>query len=200
VLTRGAATRGRADVAVAPVRHQLLVTAPTDAVDHGDPIVRVIDAAVYVRPNRGGLMVGGFESDPLPIDPRAADEPVHDTTDMPLDPGVLERLVGSVVDSVPAAAGPVAELRGGMFTMSPDGRFVVGPVGALPGLWVATGCNGSGFSSSPAIGEQLAQWLVKGRPDLDLSPFAPDRFGTVADVDLVERGTWQYAHYYDPVA
>ncbi len=204
VLARGTATRGRADVAVAPVRHQLLVTGPTDAVDLGDPIVRVIDAAVYVRPNRGGLMVGGFEADPLPVDPRAATPddagPAYDTADVPLDPGVLERLVGSVVDSVPAAAGQVAELRGGLFTMSPDGRFVVGPVGALPGLWVATGCNGSGFSSSPAIGEQLAQWLVKGRPELDLSPFAPDRFGRVADAELVERGTWQYAHYYDPVA
>ena len=198
VLARGAATRGRVDVAVAPVRHQLLVTEPTSAVDPGEPIVRIVDAAVYLRPNRGGLMVGGFESDPMPLDPREHEGP-YDTEDVPLDSAVLSRLVGSVVGSVPAAAGPVAELRGGMFTMSPDGRFVVGPVGALDGLWVATGCNGSGFSSSPALGEQLAGWIAHGRPDLDLSPLAPGRFGRVADSELVERGTWQYAHYYDPI-
>ena len=203
VLARGAATRDRVDVAVAPVRHQLLVTAPTGDVAGTDPIVRIVDAAVYLRPNRGGLMVGGFEPDPLPVDPRAtAQDGDHgyDTADVPLDPAVLDRLVASVADCVPAATGTPAELRGGLFTMSPDGRFVVGPVGALPGLWVATGCNGSGFSSSPALGEQLAEWLVRGRPTLDLSPLAPDRFGPTADAELVERGTWQYAHYYDPLA
>ena len=58
---------------------------------------------------------------------------------------------------VPLAAGvPVAEHRGGLFTMSPDGRFVAGPVPDVSGLWIASGCNGSGFSSSPAIGEALA--------------------------------------------
>jgi glycine/D-amino acid oxidase-like deaminating enzyme len=46
--------------------------------------------------------------------------------------------------------------------MSPDGRFVAGPVPGLPGLWVASGCNGSGFSSSPAIGEALAAWITTG--------------------------------------
>jgi glycine/D-amino acid oxidase-like deaminating enzyme len=197
VLASGTATRGRVDVAVAPVRHQLLVTEPSSAVDLGDPIVRILDAAVYLRPNRGGLMVGGFEADPLPVDPRSAARP-YDTADVPLDPAVLERLVSSVADSAPAATGVAAEVRAGLFTMSPDGRFVVGPVRALPGLWVATGCNGSGFSSSPALGEQLAEWLVKGRPTLDLAPLSPDRFGPVSDAELVQRGTWQYAHYYDP--
>jgi hypothetical protein len=46
--------------------------------------------------------------------------------------------------------------------MSPDGRFIAGPVPDLPGLWVASGCNGSGFSSSLAIGEALATWITSG--------------------------------------
>ena len=57
---------------------------------------------------------------------------------------------------------PVAEHRGGLFTMSPDGWFVAGPVPDLPGLWVASGCNGSGFSSSLALGEALATWIASG--------------------------------------
>ena len=59
-----------ARVPVAPVRHQLLITAPTAQVDPADPIIRVADAAVYLRPARGGLMFGGFEPEPLPADPR----------------------------------------------------------------------------------------------------------------------------------
>ena len=82
--------------------------------------------------------------------------------------------------------------------MTPDGMFVAGPVAGVPGLWVASGCNGSGFSSSLAIGEALAAWIC-GRPDrIDLSPLAPSRFDPLTDAALISRGRWQYAHYYNP--
>jgi glycine/D-amino acid oxidase-like deaminating enzyme len=82
--------------------------------------------------------------------------------------------------------------------MSPDGRFILGPAPDVSGLWIATGCNGSGFSSSLAIGEQLAAWIVDGRSAIDLSCFAPSRFDRLPNAVLAERGAWQYAHYYDP--
>jgi glycine/D-amino acid oxidase-like deaminating enzyme len=188
------------EVAVAAVRHQLLITEPTADVDPADPIVRVVDAAVYLRPARGGLMVGGFEPDPLPVDPR--DQPASfSTDDVPLDLGVLRRLAAQVTAEAPAAGRtPVAEHRGGLFTMSPDGRFVAGPVPDLPGLWVASGCNGSGFSSSLAIGEALATWITSGAAPGGLAGLAPGRFGPLSDDTLVSRGLWQYAHYYDPVS
>jgi len=217
-------------VAAAPVRHQLLVTEPVPEVPAGAPITRILDCAVYVRPARGGLMLGGFEAAPLPVDPRA-EPPGFDTDDVPLDRGVLDAMAAQAAGLVPAMQTPVAEQRGGLFTMSPDGRFLAGPVPEVPGLWVASGCNGSGFSSSPAIGEALARWITGGRPAVDLSSLAPDRFGSLAvplsnnggsgssgsgssgsgssaspgagnplsDDELIERGTWQYAHYYDPL-
>ena len=189
-----------ARVPVTTVRHQLLITAPDADIDLADPITRVVDAAVYLRPARGGLMVGGFEPDPLPVDPRHL--PASFTTDdVPLDLGVLRRLAAQVTDEAPAAsAAPVAEHRGGLFTMSPDGRFVAGPVPNLPGLWVASGCNGSGFSSSLAIGEALATWITSGTPPPGLAELSPGRFGRLPDDVLLDRGLWQYAHYYDPTA
>jgi glycine/D-amino acid oxidase-like deaminating enzyme len=188
----------RCKVHVATFRHQLLITEPSADVLESDPIVRVLDAAVYLRPARGGLMVGGFEPDPLPLDPRLQHESFS-TDDVPLDLGLLRKLGGQVEREAPlATAGPVAELRGGLFTMTTDGRFVAGPVPSLPGLWVASGCNGSGFSFSPAIGEALAGWIADGRPSARLAPFAPDRFGEVSDEQLVRQGAWQYTHYYDP--
>jgi hypothetical protein len=95
------------------VRHQLLITEPQPQVDPADPIVRVVDAAVYLRPARGGLMVGGFEHDPLPADPRG--QPACFTTDdVPLDLGVLRRLADQVDNEATAVAtGPVAEHRAG---------------------------------------------------------------------------------------
>jgi glycine/D-amino acid oxidase-like deaminating enzyme len=200
-------------VPLAPVRHQLLITEPTAQVDPADPIIRVVDAAVYLRPARGGLMIGGFEPDPLPVDPRH--QPASfSTDDVPLDLGVLRRLSAQVTDEVPllqlatqvtaevrlASTAPVAEHRGGLFTMSPDGRFVTGPVPNRPGLWVASGCNGSGFSSSLAVGEALATWITTSTPPPGLTALSPARFGPLPDDTLVSRGLWQYAHYYDPAA
>jgi glycine/D-amino acid oxidase-like deaminating enzyme len=196
---RPVAELAKASVPVATVRHQLLITAPTTDVDPADPIVRVVDAAVYLRPARGGLMVGGFEPDPMPVDPRQ-ESASFSTDDVPLDLGVLEGLAVQVTAEAPAASTPVAEYRGGLFTMSPDGRFVAGPVPDLPGLWVASGCNGSGFSSSLALGEALATWITSGTPPPGLAALAPGRFGPLPDDTLVSRGLWQYAHYYDPVA
>jgi glycine/D-amino acid oxidase-like deaminating enzyme len=82
--------------------------------------------------------------------------------------------------------------------MTPDGRFVAGPVPERPGLWVASGCNGSGFSLSLALGEALAAWITGGEAPPGLAALAPDRFGPLPDETLVSQGIWQYAHYYDP--
>jgi glycine/D-amino acid oxidase-like deaminating enzyme len=200
-----AALAGAGDgVAVAPVRHQLLITGPSADLAADEPITRVVDAAVYLRPARGGLMFGGFEADPLPVDPRSQ-PPSFRTADMPLDLGVLRDMAAQVAREVPlagaalAGAAPVAEHRGGLFTMSPDGRFVVGPVPDAPGLWVASGCNGSGFSSSPAIGEALARWIGGDEPP-GLAALSPARFPAFTDDLLIKKGAWQYAHYYDPAA
>lgn len=192
--TRQLADLAGGDVAVAPVRHQLLITEPDPDIDPTDPIGRVVDAAVYLRPARGGLMLGGFEADPLPVDPRTKPAPFT-TDDVPLDLGVLRKLADQVGAEAPLPAA-VADHRGGLFTMSPDGRFVAGPV--LPGLWVASGCNGSGFSSSLALGEALAGWICDSQTRLRIDALAPSRFGPMTDQALIDAGTWQYAHYYDP--
>ena len=119
-------------IPVAPVRHQLLITEPSDSTKATDPIIRVIDAATYLRPARGGLMFGAFETDPMPLDPRR--QPAAFTTDdVPLDLGQLQKLAGQVSAEVPlAGSARVAEHRGGLFTMSPDGRFLAGPVSEVP--------------------------------------------------------------------
>jgi glycine/D-amino acid oxidase-like deaminating enzyme len=188
----------RAWIPVAPVRHQLLITEPSDSIQATDPIIRVVDAATYLRPARGGLMLGVFETDPLPVDPRR--QPASFTTDdVPLDPGPLQEAASQIGTEVPLAGrAPVAEHRGGLFTMSPDGRFVAGPVPDVPGLWVASGCNGSGFSSSPALGEMLATAITEDPARPSPGEFSPGRFGRLTDAALTEKGVWQYAHYYDP--
>ena len=191
---------GGVRVPVAPVRHQLLITAPIAGVAATEPVARIIDAAVYVRPARGGLMMGGFESDPMPLDPRRAD-PDFTMEQVPLDRRVLDRFTEQVADQVPALPGvPIAEHRGGLFTMTPDGRFLLGPMPGLEGFWLATGCNGSGFSLASGAGRVLAEWITAGAPSIDLSSLHPGRFADLAfdDDSLTAAGIWQYANYYTP--
>src|SRR5581483_6383532 len=56
---------------VLPTRHQLFITEPIDGITPSMPIARVIDANVYTRHERGGLMLGGYEPNPKQYDMQA---------------------------------------------------------------------------------------------------------------------------------
>jgi 4-methylaminobutanoate oxidase (formaldehyde-forming) len=114
---------------------------------------------------------------------------------------VLDQFTAALGPLVPALGDtPVAEHRGGLFTMTPDARFLAGPVPGVRGFWTATGCNGSGFSISAGIGRALAEWIVGGEPPLDMASLNPGRFGPgpFADDELTSAGLWRYANYYTP--
>jgi len=181
------------------VRHELGVTQPIPGIRAGLPILRLIDASAYARPCRGGLLYGGFEHDPGLVDvPDDVGWTVDDIAYREEVPERFTRLVGKTIPSLEDAT--PSEIRGGVFTMTPDARFLAGPAGDVEGLWLNTGCNGSGFSFAPAIGEQLAAWIVNGEPELNMAGFDPRRFGDQAfsDHELNRLGLFQYANYYTP--
>jgi glycine/D-amino acid oxidase-like deaminating enzyme len=119
----GAWTRVVADmtgirVPIVPTRHQLYITRPIDGVAAEQPIVRVLDVNVYVRPERGGLMLGGYEPDPLQIDVNAqgADFQIKD---LALDFEPLRKLTDEVRSEFPVLQNAeVGEFRGGLPTMT----------------------------------------------------------------------------------
>jgi glycine/D-amino acid oxidase-like deaminating enzyme len=187
--------------AVVPTRHQLLISEPLDGVRPEQPIVRVVDANVYVRPDGGGLLLGGYEADPVQVDgERLGDD--FQIAHLELDLAVLRRLADSVREQVPLlqevfARGAIREHRGGLPTMSPDARFLLGESGALPGLYIASGCNVGGLSTAPALGEALAEQIATGRASIgDLAPLAPDRFGALDEATLRAATLLEYAYQY----
>ena len=82
--------------------------------------------------------------------------------------------------------------------MTPDGQHIVGPVPGAEGFFVASGCNVGGLSVSPAIGELLAEWILDGKPSLDLSPMSISRFGPEWEDEqrLRDAAAYEYWHYY----
>ena len=69
----------------------------------------------------------------------------------------------------------VKEHRGGLPTMTADGEHIVGPLPGIRGLYVAGGCCVGGLSIAPIIGELLAEWIISGKPPIDLAPLSPAR-------------------------
>jgi glycine/D-amino acid oxidase-like deaminating enzyme len=189
------------DVPIQPMRHQLRITTPIAGITADKPIVRMTDASAYVRPARGGLMVGGFEHDPLPMDPAA--EPGFTIDSVPTRPDVTDRFVDALKRDIPALDGaPAQEERAGLFTMTADGRLLAGPSDQVRGFWIATGCNGSGFSLSSGVGRAIAEWIVGGQPPFDLGLIDPNRFNRrgMTDQQLLNATVDQYANYYTPHA
>jgi glycine/D-amino acid oxidase-like deaminating enzyme len=185
----------RAPLPVVPTRHQLLITEPIPGVGPEFPIARVIDVNVYVRYERGGLMLGGYEPDPM--QPEALPD---DIAALPLDIEVLWRLARSVSEQFPIFQDPairVAEHRGGLPTLTMDDRYLVGPLPGVAGAWVMSGCCVGGLSASPARGAALAEWIVDGAPSLDCSDISPARFAMPVDEALLrERCRHAYATHY----
>lgn len=186
------------NVPLTPVRHQLYITQPLPGIAVEQPIVRILDYNIYVRPEQGGLMLGGYEPDPLPVDGQSlsADFQIQDLT---LDITPLRRLSELVYAEFPLLRdAAIAILRGGLPTMTPDGRHIVDQAPGVTGFFVASGCCVGGLAISPAVGAVLADWVADGAPPQDLSPLRLDRFGPAiqAEERLRDACLWRYAHHY----
>jgi glycine/D-amino acid oxidase-like deaminating enzyme len=192
-----AATAGIA-IPIQAIRHQLMVTEPLAGVSTRQPICRIIDANVYVRPEAGGLMLGGYEPDPLVADPDDFG-PAFQIAALPLDVAPLKRLADRVKTQFPVfQSAPVKLVRGGLPTMTADGNHIVGSVPGLDGFFTASGCCVGGLSIAPAVGEWLAELILTGAPSLPLDCLDIRRFGPeLRDKEAVRAaGLHAYTHHY----
>jgi glycine/D-amino acid oxidase-like deaminating enzyme len=193
--TRAVAAASGIDVPIVATRQQLFVTESVDGADPSLPMVRIMDAAVYMRPCDAGLLWGVYEDEPLFFD---ADAVPREVDLMPLDSSVLWRAADDVQRQLPILReAHVREHRGGIPTMTADGQHIVGPAPGVSGFYFASGCNVAGLSISPALGEMLAGWIIDGAPSLDLTPLTLARFPAhVPEAQLRRDAAWQYRHFY----
>jgi glycine/D-amino acid oxidase-like deaminating enzyme len=72
------------------------------------------------------------------------------------------------------------EARVGLRPISADRRPLIGPLPGHSNVFVAAGHGGYGLEVGPYSGALLAELIAGRAPSLDLAPFAPGRFATVA--------------------
>ena len=175
ILAAGAWTRQIAqqcgiDIPSVPIRHQAFVTAPSKQVDPTQPIVRVIDSQIYVRPEAGGLLVGGYGYRPISYDMNNF-APNFEIGALEPDAISYDELKSEAARFFPLLHdASIVQERRGLPTVTPDGGMVMSNVAGAQGLVVASGCQVSGVAYSPGIGE-VTTALIDGRQSI-LSPLA----------------------------
>jgi len=164
-----------------PVDHQhaALLAVRGHEMPHDMPCFRDPDNLIYGKAEAGGIVLGGYEANPVArwIDGVPWD---HAGTSLPPDQARFEPLLTGAARRFPFLhdAG-IVKLVCHPDAMTPDSNPLVGPVPGVTGLYMAAGLSLNGFGGAGGIGRCLAELITGAETDLDLYPYRPWRFGPV---------------------
>jgi sarcosine oxidase subunit beta len=97
------------------------------------------------------------------------------TSEETVDEALVSDWLYRLAHRYPRAAGaPVVRAWAGLYDMTPDAHPIIGWVD--DGIYVACGFSGHGFMQSPAVGRAVAEELLHGESEIDLSPYRIERF------------------------
>ncbi len=144
-----AAMAGLAPLGLSPYRRHIVVTPPQPFVQPSWPLVWHMTEDWYFRPEVGGLLLSPCDQVPWPAGPAQRDS------------AALELLAEKLAAGCPPLAGlPIQAWWAGLRTLSPDGRFAIGPDPRLQGFFWVAGLGGHGMTGSAAVGDLAAALLV----------------------------------------
>ncbi|MBL4766939.1 MAG: FAD-dependent oxidoreductase [Rhodobacteraceae bacterium] len=180
------------------VEHQYIVTEPIPDCPRDLPTLRDPDRLVYYKPDVGGrLVIGGYENNTVAF----GDQGIPGEFARQLLPENMERFeplaicAGEVTPIINTVG--IRQVINGPIPYSADGDFVMGPVPGFDNLMLATGFL-YGIAAGGGAGEMIAEWLIEGRPSLDLWPLDNRRFGAHqgSRAYMYPRAVEHYAHHY----
>ena len=175
--TRQLAARAGVAVPLFAVQHQYLITEAIPGVTSNMPTLRDPDRLTYYKEEVGGLVMGGYESNPIPWDSSKVPEDfafrlLQDNWDH------FEPLMELALGRVPALGeAGIKQMINGLESFTPDGNWIIGEAPELPGLFVGAGFNAFGIASAGGAGMALAEWVADGEPPFDVWPVDIRRFG-----------------------
>lgn len=100
-----------------------------------------------------------------------------DTIDTAVEPAMLQRMLRHATSFTPALAQlNVLRCWTGLRAATPDGLPLIGPHPARRGLWLATGHEGLGITTSLATAQLLAGQMQGESTRIPINPYLPRRF------------------------
>lgn len=169
------------------------------------PMLRHQDFSLYLREYADRIGIGAYNHRPMPLEPEqiaSADEfaatgvhpAIHPLTWADFEPTWDE------------ARRLLPELRGvdfdegfnGIFSFTPDGGPMLGPVPGADGLWLA---QAVWVTQSAGVAQVVADWIVRDDPGVDTHGLEYTRFdpAVVSHRFSVERASQAYDEVYDVV-
>ena len=165
--SRAFAARFGVTVPLVSMQHQYVVTEPF-GVPATLPTLRDPDRLTYYKEDVGGLVMGGYEPNPIPWAVNGIPKDFHYSL-LDSDFEHFEPIMEQALGRVPALhnAG-IRTLTNGPESFTPDGNFIIGEAPELRNFFVGAGFNAFGIASGGGAGMALAEWVHKGEPPFDL--------------------------------
>ncbi len=188
------------NVPLQAVEHQFMVTEVLEgaAVPHDLPTLRDPDRLIYFKEEVGGLIMGGYEPNPIVWARNGIPESfyfslLNDNWEQ------FEQLMEQAMIRVPAleTAG-IRTLTNGPEAFTPDGNFILGEAAEVRNFFVGAGFSAFGIAAAGGAGKALAEWVLAEEPPMDLWPVDIRRFSQVHHDDqfVCQRTLEAYSKHY----
>lgn len=171
------------------------------------PMLRHQDHAMYLREWGPTIAIGAYEHRPIPVEPEriaGADDFAATGT----HPSMHDFTVDDFAPTWAEAQRIIPELRSadldtdrcfnGIFSFTPDGGPMLGPVTGVDGLWLA---QAVWVTQSAGVAQVVADWVTSGDPGIDTHGLDYRRFdpAVVSHDFTVARACEAYDEVYDVI-
>lgn len=157
------------DVPVVPLRRQVAITEPTQALPARMPLTIWIGDGFHARVRDGRVLL-------LRPTPGAIDDPWS----IEVDPAWLDDIAADAEVRLPTLRGVAldrAAAWAGLYEMSPDGHALLGRATECGNFLLVNGSSGHGVMHAPALGLLVAELVSDGQArSLEIHALRPSRF------------------------
>ncbi len=156
------------NVPLQAIKHQYIITDKILGLSPDAPTLRDSDRRTYFKEEVGGLIMGGYEPNPIPwlIEDLPVDWEFRLFDD---DFEHFEQHMTQAIARVPALANVgVKKMINGAESFTPDGNFILGAAPECSNMFVGAGFNAFGIAAGGGAGWVLADWVMTVEAPLDL--------------------------------
>jgi dimethylglycine dehydrogenase len=175
-----------ADLPICNMEHHYIVTgAIQEFIDRDEefPVMRDPYASAYIRQEQKSGLIGIYESTGL-TEAWGPDGLPPWSSDSELFPDDLDRLMPWLERAMncmpPMLEAGIKRVVNGAIPHSADGPPLLGPVAGIENFWLCCGSS-FGIAQGAGCGKYLAQWMIYGDAEINMTGFDPRRFGDFAD-------------------
>jgi len=153
----------------APMLHHCMISAKYIAAKFNPESAKASGEGISIEQTKNGNFLLGSTREFVGFDKRTTTEGLH-------------RIADKSASIIPALKQTnVIRAFAGLRPYTPDGLPILGPVGDVPGFFIAAGHEGDGIALSPITGELIAQMIATGKSDISLDAFRLSRFAVEAE-------------------